>query len=71
VVCGVVYPCQIWHMPHLTLIGKCDSISIPASSSLDHYTTAEEHGSSSLLQKAGSHLRMSEVMMEIILWSVG
>ena len=39
VVCGVVNPCQTWSIPHITLIGKCDSISIPVSSSLDNYTT--------------------------------
>jgi hypothetical protein len=39
VVCGVIHPCQMWSMPHVTLIKQWGSISIHVSSSLDYYTT--------------------------------
>ena len=38
-VCVVVHPCQMWSIPHISLIKQCDSISIPVSSSLGHYRT--------------------------------
>ena len=38
VLCGVIHPCQMWSVPHITLIKQWDNISMYASSSLDHYT---------------------------------
>ena len=44
VVCGVIHPCPIWYIPHISLLIKqWDRISIHISSSLDHYTTGEVH----------------------------
>ena len=51
VVYGVVHPCQILSMPHITLSKQWDSISIDASSSFDHCATTEVHGLSSFFQK--------------------
>jgi hypothetical protein len=39
VVYGVIHSCQKWSIPHITLMEWYGTISIPASSSLDHYTT--------------------------------
>ena len=52
VLCGVIYPCHMWYMPYITLMKQCNSISIQVSSSLDHYTTGEVHGSNSWFQKS-------------------
>ena len=54
VVCGVIHPCHMWSMPHTKVMKWWDNISIPALSSLDHYTTDKVHGSrNSLLQYSG------------------
>ena len=45
VVCGVIHPCHIWSMAHITFITLWDGTYIFISSSLDHYTTAEVHWS--------------------------
>ena len=52
-VCGAIQAYQKWPMPHITLIKQLDVIFIPASSSLDNYTTDEVHGSSSWFQYPG------------------
>jgi len=51
VVFGVVLPCQMFSLCHIIIIEQWDSIPIKVSSSLDHYTTDEVHGSSSWFQK--------------------
>ena len=51
VVSGVVHPCHMMSVPHITLIKQLDSISIHVSSSLDHYNTDELHSSSSWVHK--------------------
>ena len=50
-ICGVSHPCHALHMPHVILIQWCASIYIQVSSSLDHYTTGDFHGSSSWIQQ--------------------
>ena len=57
----VIHPCQTLPMLHITLIKWLYSISIPASLSLHHHITGEEHDSISLFQYPGWHLRMSGV----------
>ena len=46
-VCGMIQAFQTWSMPHVKLIKWSDNIFIPVSSSLNHYNTDEDHGSSS------------------------
>ena len=48
--CGVIHPCHMLSMPHIIHIKQWDSISIPLSSSLDHYTTGEVHCTGSFFQ---------------------
>ena len=50
---GVIHHCQIRYMPHITLIERLYSISVTVPSSLHHYSTGEEHDSSSLFQCPG------------------
>ena len=52
-VCGVIHTYQIWAMLHMTLMKQWDSISIPVSSSLEHYTTDEIHSSGYPFRKPG------------------
>ena len=61
VVYGVIYPCHMWSMSHITHINQCDTISIQVASSLDHYITDKVHGLWSWFQKAGKQLSMSWV----------
>ena len=51
VLCGMIYPCQIWSMPHITFIKWWDIIPRHVSSSLDHYTIGEVHGSFAWVQE--------------------
>ena len=45
VVCGVIHPYQTWPMPQISLVKYWNCIYIHILPSLDHYTTAEVHGS--------------------------
>ena len=60
VICGVINPYQRWSMLHITLMKWWDTIFIPASSFVDHYTTDEDHDSSSWYKYPG-----------ILRWSCG
>ena len=52
-VCGVIHPCQMWSIPHVTLIKQCDIISIPVSSSLGHSRTDKVNYAGSFVWKPG------------------
>ena len=43
VVYGVIHPCQILYMPHITLTSLRDSVPTQVSLFLDHYATTEMH----------------------------
>ena len=45
VMCGVIHPCHMWSMPHITPIKQLDSISIHVSSSI-HALGYENQGDS-------------------------
>ena len=59
VVCGntaikeVIHLCQSWSMTHIKCMEQWESVSIPVSSSLNHNTTDEVHGSRSWIQYPG------------------